>query len=287
AAGRGVLRFQTCDVADTEATLAACSALGGSPSRPGRARPSDGASFGDGGLLWLESPTNPLLAVADLATLAAGAHALGLDVAVDNTFATPLLQRPLELGADVVVHSATKAISGHSDVCSGLVVTRRRAVLDALRTRRSLGGAVPGPFEAWLVLRGLRTLAVRLDRAQANALELARRLEGHPAVTSVRYPGLATDPGHERAALQMRGWGTMVAFEVAGGAAAAEAVSTGTALATAATSLGGVETLVERRGRWAAEDALPPSLLRLSVGIEDVEDLWADLDQALTAVRQR
>ena len=277
-AGRGRLRFRTTDVADTAATLDACAELAEAPNRPARRE-----GFGDGGLLWLESPTNPLLAVADLAALIDGAHSLGLDVAVDNTFATPLLQRPLELGADVVVHSATKLLSGHSDVVLGLAVTRREEVLDGLRTRRSLHGAIAGPFEAWLALRGLRTLAVRLERAQASAGELARRLLGHPGVTSVRYPGLPTDPGHERACRQMRGAGAMVAFEVAGGPDAAEAVSAGVRVATAGTSLGGVETLIERRGRWALEEGLPPALLRLAVGIEDVEDLWTDLDRAISA----
>jgi cystathionine gamma-synthase len=205
-------------------------------------------------------------------------------VAVDNTFATPLLQRPLDFGADVVVHSATKLMSGHSDVVLGVAVTRRPDVLDALTRRRSLHGAIPGPWEAWLVLRGLRTLSVRLDRSQATAAELARRLGGHQRVCSVRYPGLPEDAGHQRAVSQMHGFGTMVSFEVAGGAPVAEAVAGAVRLATAATSLGGVETLIERRGRWAGEETLPAGLLRLSVGIEDVEDLWRDLATALEAV---
>ncbi len=232
----------------------------------------------------MESPTNPLLAVADLEALCAGAYALGMDVAVDNTFATPLLQRPLDLGGDVVIHSATKLLSGHSDVVLGTAVTNRSHVHAALNNRRSLHGAVAGPWEAWLVLRGMRTLAIRLDRAQASAAELARRLSGHPAVDVVRYPGLPGHRGHHLAARQMRGFGTMVAFDVAGGAAAAEAVTGAVRLATAGTSLGGVETLIERRGRWSGEQALPPGLLRLSVGIEDVEDLWRDLDAALRVV---
>jgi cystathionine gamma-synthase len=279
-AGRGRLRFRTVEIADTDATLAACAEAVETP-----ARAADGQeSLWPSGLLWLESPTNPLLAVADLPALIAGAHQLGMAVAVDNTFATPLLQRPLDFGADVVVHSATKLMSGHSDVVLGAAVTRRPDVLDALSRRRSLHGAIPGPWEAWLVLRGLRTLSVRLDRSQANAGELARRLRGHNRVCSVRYPGLPDDSGHERAASQMQGFGTMVAFEVAGGASVAEAVAGAVRLATAATSLGGVETLIERRGRWAGEERLPPGLLRLSVGIEDVEDLWADLAAALEAV---
>lgn len=276
-AGRGRLRYRTVDVADTAATLAVCAEVAATPGRssgqPGR--------FGHGGVLWLESPTNPLLAVADLRALADGAHALGLDVVVDNTFATPLLQRPLDLGADVVVHSATKFLSGHSDVILGAAVTRRPDVVEDLVTRRSLHGAVPGPWEAWLVLRGLRTLHVRMERAQANAAVLAERLGTHPGVTSVRYPGLADHPGHRLAARQMTGFGAMVAFEVDGGEEAAEAVAAGVHLATSATSLGGVETLVERRGRWSGEEGLPAGLLRLAVGIEGVEDLWADLESAL------
>jgi cystathionine gamma-synthase len=279
-AGRGRIMFRTVDVTNTETTLAACAQMSdaidmvdgvGDASRP----------FGRRGLLWLESPTNPLLAVADLKALSAGAHALGMDVAVDNTFATPLLQQPLDLGADVVIHSATKLLSGHSDVVLGAAVSARADVLAALETQRSLHGAIAGPWEAWLVLRGMRTLAVRLDRAQANAAELARRLGGHPAVSAVRYPGLAHHPGHHLAARQMRGFGTMVAFDVTGGAAAGEAVTDAVRLATAGTSLGGVETLIERRARWSGEQGLPPGLLRLSVGIEDVEDLWRDLDGAL------
>jgi cystathionine gamma-synthase len=276
-AGRGRLRFRTVDISDTEATLAACATMVETPARALDEQPN----LWPGGLLWLESPTNPLLAVADLTALVAGAHQLGMAVAVDNTFATPLLQRPLDLGADVVVHSATKLLSGHSDVVLGAVVTRRADVLDALIRRRSLHGAIPGPWEAWLVLRGLRTLSVRLDRSQATAAELAQRLAGDERVCFVRYPGLPEHPGHHIAAAQMRGFGNMVAFEVGGGAPAAEALVRAVRLATAATSLGGVETLIERRGRWVGEEGLPPALLRLSVGIEDVEDLWRDLGMAL------
>lgn len=281
-AGRGRLRFRTVDISDTEATLAACAETVETPSRPS----GPAATFGGGGLLWLESPTNPLLAIADLPALAAGARALGMDTVVDNTFASPLLQRPLDLGADAVVHSATKLLAGHADVVMGAVVTRRDDLVAALERRRSLHGAIPGPFEAWLTLRGIRTLAVRLERASANAAELARRLAAHRAIESVRYPGLESHPGHERAARQMAGFGTMVSFEpsVPDGlvpARAAEAVVSRLRLITAATSLGGVETLIERRGRWEGEEALPAALLRMSVGIEDVEDLWDDLDRAL------
>ncbi len=275
--GRGRLRFRTVDVADTSATLTACAEVVEAPSRPS----GDAYQFGGRGLLWLESPSNPLLAIADLQALTAGAHRLGMDVAVDNTFATPLLQRPLDFGADVVVHSATKLLAGHSDVVLGAAITRREDVAGLLSTRRSLHGAIPGPWEAWLTLRGIRTLAVRVDRAQANAADLAERLSTHAQVEVVRYPGLPQHPGHDLACRQMRGFGTVVAFDVVGGAEAAEEVAARVRLATAATSLGGVETLIERRGRWAGEGGLPPGLLRLSVGIEDVEDLWHDLDAAL------
>jgi cystathionine gamma-synthase len=267
------------DVADTDAVLATCREVVGGPGRPSGWE----GGFGAGGLLWLESPTNPLLAVADLPALAAAAHDLGMDVVVDNTFATPLLQRPLDLGADVVVHSATKLLAGHSDVLAGLACSRRPEVVEQLRTRRSLHGAALGPWEAWLTLRGLRTLAVRLERSQRSTAVLAERLSAHPAVASVRYPGLPDDPGHTRAMTQMRGFGAMVSFEVRGGASAAEAVALGCRLVSAGTSLGGVESLIERRGRWVGEDELPPGLLRLSVGIEDVEDLWVDLEAALAA----
>ncbi len=276
-AGRGRLRFRTVDVTDAAATLDACSQMAGGPGRPS----GQSGSFGSGGLLWLESPTNPLLDVIDLPALIEGAHLLGLDVVVDNTFCTPLLQRPLDMGADAVVHSATKLLSGHSDVVLGAVASNRPDVVTALAKRRSLHGAIAGPLEAWILLRGIRTLDVRLERSQANAAELARRLAGHPSVERVRFPGLVEHPGHELAGRLMKGFGTMVSFEVKGGAGAAEEVALGVRLMTAGTSLGGVETLIERRGRWEAEEHLPPGLLRLSVGIEAIEDLWADLDQAL------
>ncbi len=276
-AGRGRLRFRTTDVADSAATLAACAELAGGPARPS----GPPAGFGSSGVLWLESPTNPLLAIADIGLLTEGAHQLGMDVVVDNTLCTPLLQRPLDLGADAVVHSATKLLSGHTDVVMGAVVTRRPDVVDALTRRRSLHGAIAGPLEAWLVLRGIRTLDVRLVRAQASAAVLAARLAAHPQVERVRYPGLPDHPGHELAARQMKGFGNMVAFEVKGGAAPAEKASVSVRLMTTATSLGGVETLIERRSRWEGEGGLPPGLIRLSVGIEDVSDLWADLDRAL------
>lgn len=287
-AGRGRLRFRTVDVADTAGVLAACAEFVDAPGRPsGRQE-----EFGSGGVLWLESPTNPLLAVADLAELIDGGHALGMDVVVDNTFATPLLQQPLSLGADVVVHSVTKLLSGHSDVVMGAAVTKRADVLDQLVRRRSLHGAVAGPWETWVALRGLRTLALRVERSGANALILASRLSEHPGVRKVRYPGLPSDPGHDRAARQMKGFGSVVSFEIAGsgdgsaggsdGAEAAEAALARLKLLIVGTSVGGVETLIERRARWEGEGGLPPGLVRMSVGIEDVEDLWRDLDQALS-----
>ena len=235
-------------------------------------------------LVWVESPTNPLIEVADVPAVAAAARATGAMLAVDNTFATPLVQRPLDAGADLVVHSATKYLSGHSDVLLGAVATRDPALLDRLTGHRSTYGSIPGTVEAWLALRGLRTLALRVERAQANAATLAERLQGHPAVQRVRYPGLLDDPGHERAVKSMSGFGCMVAVELHGGAAAADAVAAGVRLWVHATSLGGIESTLERRRRWPAESMeVPESLVRLSVGCEDVDDLWADLHAALLA----
>jgi cystathionine gamma-synthase len=265
----GWVHARAVEIADTDATLRVC---------------GEAAGHGTNGLLWIESPTNPLLAIADLAALTTGAHQLGLRVAVDSTLATPLLQRPLDLGADVVVHSVTKLLAGHSDVVMGAAVSRDHAAIAELIRRRSLRGAVPGPFETLLALRGMRTLAVRLERAESNAAELARRLRARPGVSRVRYPGLPDDPGHVRAGRQMDGFGAMVAFEADGGAEGADALCRELRVIVPGTSLGGVESLIERRGRYPAEGHLPPGLLRLSVGIEDVEDLWADLDQACRAV---
>jgi cystathionine gamma-synthase len=231
-------------------------------------------------LLWLETPSNPLLEVADLPALcAAGRHA-GAIVSVDNTFATPLLQQPLALGADVVVHSATKFIGGHSDLLSGITIAREQAVAGRLRHRRGLAGATPGALEAFLALRGLRTLALRLDRGQRNAGELARRLDEHPAVSRVRYPGLPGDPGHRTAAAQMTGFGAVLAFEVAD-APTADRLCDAVHLIVHATSLGGVESTIERRGKLPGQGHVPPGLLRLSVGCEHIDDLWDDLNSAL------
>jgi cystathionine gamma-synthase len=229
-----------------------------------------------------------MLEVADIRVLADAARAAGAISVVDSTFAGPLVQRPLDLGVDVVVHSVTKYLAGHSDVVLGATVTRDddagRALYARLRNHRHLHGAIAGPQEVFLALRGMRTLAVRVERAQANAAELARRLVDHPAVERVRHPSLPSDPGHALASRTMLGFGAIVGVEVRGGGAAAERVSESTRLWVHATSLGGVESSLERRRRYPVEAlTVPEALLRLSVGIEDVEDLWADLDQALRA----
>jgi cystathionine gamma-synthase len=234
-------------------------------------------------LLWLESPSNPLLAIADVPAICAAPRADGCLVAVDNTFATPLNQRPLRAGADVVVHSATKFLGGHSDLLAGVAVTADAGLEERLRTSRTLSGATPGTLEVFLALRGTRTLALRLAAAQRSAAVLAHRLADHPAVDRVRWPGLPDHPGHEVAARTLDGFGTMLSFDVAGGAGRATALCEAVRLVRHATSLGGVESSVERRGGLPGQEHLPPSLLRLSVGCEDVEDLWRDLDQALAA----
>jgi cystathionine gamma-synthase len=218
-------------------------------------------------LLWLESPSNPLLEVADVPTLVAAARDAGVRTAVDSTFATPLLQRPLESGADVVVHSVTKFLGGHSDLLMGVAVTGDPGVGEALARRRMLAGATPGALEAFLALRGLRTLPVRLRQAQESAAELARRLGGHASVERVRYPG----------------FGAMLAFDVRGGAEAADAACAAVRVIVSATSLGGVESTIERRAKLPGQEHVPPGLLRLSVGCEHVEDLWEDLDAALAS----
>lgn len=251
-------------------------------------------------VVWVETPTNPLLGVSDVAGLAEVAREAGALLVVDNTFATPYLQQPLALGADVVVHSTTKYVGGHSDVVGGALVVATGAqlpgglaspaggtdVAGAVGFHQNASGAVAGPFDAWLTLRGLKTLAVRMDRHQANAAAVAAFLEQHPAVTQVIYPGLASHPGHELAARQMSGFGGMVSFR-AGSEAKALEVCARTRVFTLAESLGGVESLIEHPGRMThgsvAGTALevPDDLVRLSVGIEDVDDLVADLEQAL------
>jgi cystathionine gamma-synthase len=258
-AGRAEVRL--VDITDTDAVIAAC----------------DGADA-----LWLESPTNPLLGIADLPFLCAAAHERGMLCVVDNTFATPLLQRPLELGADLVVHSATKAMGGHADLLLGAVVAADETHFTALREARELGGATPGALESFLCLRGLRTLPLRLERSQRNASVLAERLGDHPDVSEVRYPGLASHPQHQRSRDTLAGPGFMLTFRVRGGAARADALVDAVRVLTHATSLGGVETTLERRARYPAErGVVPDDLLRVSVGCEHVEDLWADLQQAL------
>lgn len=238
---------------------------------------------GEADLVWLESPSNPLLTVADLAAICAAPRRPGTVVAVDNTFATPLNQRPLDLGATVSLQSATKFIGGHSDLLAGVATTRDEAMWHALRAARELNGATPGALEAFLAVRGARTMALRLERAQATAQLLAERLEAHPAVSRVRYPGLLSHPTHAVAKRVLAGFGTIISFDVRGGAAEADRVCAAVSLIRHATSLGAVESTMERRAAVPGQEHLPPSLLRLSVGIEDAEDLWADLDVALRA----
>jgi cystathionine gamma-synthase len=238
---RGRVVANLVDITDTEAVVKACD---------------------DAALVWLESPTNPALEVADIETIAAAAHGSGAYVVVDNTFATPLRQLPLTMGADLVVHSATKYLSGHTDAVLGAVVVTDDQLYDVLKGRRDLIGAIPGTLEAWLALRGLRTLHLRVERAESNARDLVGRLAAHAAVEEVRYPG----------------FGGIVSIVIAGGADAADRLTHGTSLWVHATSLGGVESSLERRRRWKSEPAtIPDGLVRLSVGIEDVEDLWTDL----------
>ncbi len=235
-------------------------------------------------LVWLESPSNPLLTVADVPSICQAAEAAGVPVAVDNTFATPLLQRPLDLGATWSIHSATKFIGGHSDLLGGLAVTADPGRRDALIHALEVGGATLGSLEAFLALRGLRTLPVRLGRAQASAADLARRLEAHPAVTSVRYPGLPSDPGYELAKRTLAGPGAMLSFETIGDGEGLDRAMADLEVVSPATSLGAVESTAERRARIAGQTHLPATLVRLSVGCEHVEDLWNDLAAMLDAL---
>ncbi|CAM3029781.1 cystathionine gamma-synthase [Saccharomonospora xinjiangensis] len=240
-------------------------------------------------LVWCESPTNPLLGIADIAALAELAHVGGAKLVVDNTFATPYLQTPLELGADVVVHSTTKYLGGHSDVVGGAVITDSDEVRERLFFLRNSAGAVPGAFDAWLTLRGLKTLAVRMERHCGNAELIAEALAVHPKVERVYYPGLAEHPGHSLAAKQMRRFGGMVSFTHVDGERAALDMVARTKLFILAESLGGVESLIEHPGRMTHASvagsllSVPPELVRLSVGIEDAHDLLADLRYALDA----
>jgi cystathionine gamma-synthase len=236
-------------------------------------------------LVWLESPANPLLGVADLPALCAAPRKPGSVLAVDSTFATPLIQRPLELGADVVVHSATKYLGGHSDLLLGIAITRSQEIAHRLRERRALAGATPGALEAYLTIRGVRTLPLRLGRACASAGQLAEYLDAHPAVEVVRYPGLPAHPTHETARRFMSSFGAVVSFDVLGGADCADAVCRALRIIRHATSLGGVESTIERRAAIPGQTHLPAGLLRLSVGCEHIKDLIADLDQALEQSR--
>jgi cystathionine gamma-synthase len=239
--------------------------------------------------VWCETPTNPLLGIADIAAVADVARTAGARLVVDNTFASPYLQQPLALGADVVLHSTTKYVGGHSDVVGGALVTTDDELAEALRFTQNAVGSVPGPFDAWLTLRGAKTLAVRMERHSDNAERIAELLAGHPAVTGVFYPGLAEHPGHEVAAKQMRRFGGMVSFTVAGGREAALRVCAATEIFTLAESLGGVESLIEHTAAMTHASvagsalAVPDDLVRLSVGIEDIEDLVEDLRNALRA----
>ena len=239
------------------------------------------AMCGVADLIWLESPSNPLLTVAELDAICAAPRKRGAILGVDNTVATPLNQRPLELGADAAVQSVTKFIGGHSDLLGGVVTVRDATLLAALRQARELAGATPGTLEAFLAVRGARTLALRLERAQRSAMTLAERLARHPNVTLTRYPGLTSHPTHAAARRQLKGFGTLISFDVPGDARAADAVCARLQLIQHATSLGAVESTIERRASVPGQEHLPPTLLRLSVGIEAVEDLWTDLDRAL------
>jgi cystathionine gamma-synthase len=258
----------TADLAAVEAAI-----------RPGRTR-----------LLWAETPANPMWEITDLAAVCELARSAGVRVAVDNTVATPVLTRPLELGADLVVHSATKYLNGHSDVLAGAVLTARRDPFwERIRSWRRNAGAMPGPFDAWLLQRGMRTLFLRVHRASDSALAIATHFQGHPALKAVLYPGLPSHPGHQVAARQMHGgFGGMLSIRLAGGAGQAMAVLPAVRVFKRATSLGGVESLIEhRRSMEGPSSPVPGDLLRLSVGIEAAGDLIADLETALGAAQER
>lgn len=262
----GRLTIRTVDPDDTDAVIDA----------------TDGAD-----MVWMESISNPLMVVADVPAIVAAARAHGAISVVDATFATPLRQRPLTLGADIVLHSATKFIGGHSDLLLGAAVCRSDEHASLLATFRHDHGSIPGGIEPFLALRGLRTLAVRLDKSEANAAELARRLATHPMVTRVHYPALPGDPQHNKASRVLPiGCGSMLSFEFAGTPEQTDRVLSQLSLIAHATSLGGVETTVERRTRWAAEQAagVPMTLCRMSVGIERVDDIWADLGASIERV---
>lgn len=232
-------------------------------------------------LVWLESPANPLITVADLPTICAAPRKDGCIVAVDSTFATPLLQRPLELGADIVMHSATKFLGGHSDLLGG-VIAAHDELHEEFYERRRNSGATMGAMEAFLATRGIRTLALRMEKSQANAMELALRLEAHPEIARVRYPGLESHDTHLHARKFMNGYGAMMSFETTGPGERASAVCETVRLINHATSLGGIESTMERRSVIPGQETIPPTLIRFSVGCENVEDLWTDLARALS-----
>ena len=257
----GHVRLTAVDVTDTDAIL---------------------AGLGQTDLLWLESPTNPTLGIADLPRVLAAAREAGVSAVVDNTFATPVLQQPLRWGAGAVLHSATKYLGGHSDLLMGVVVAGDHLRRDLLVGQRTLRGAIPGVMESYLALRGVRTLAVRVARQNETAAELARRLDADGRVDRVLYPGLPTDPGHERARAQMSAFGAIISFEVSG-AECADGLVAALELIVNTTSLGGVETTIDRRRRWPGEERVAPGLLRMSVGLEHVDDLWDDLEHGLAA----
>jgi cystathionine gamma-synthase len=261
--GRLTVRF--VDLADTDAVLAQI---------PGTQ------------MLYLESPINPGIEIVDLPKLISAAKAAGCGVAVDNTLASPMVQNPLTMGADVVIHSVTKYLSGHSDLLLGSTSTNDPALNVRLEHARRYGGAIAGPFEAWLALRGLRTFSLRMKKSQENAMDLAQRLVKDPAISRVRYPGLATDPYHERAKSFMKGFGAVISFEVEATVEQIDLMCNSSKLITNATSLGGVESLWERRRRWKTEsETIPENLIRFSVGIENADDLWADIQSAMAAAK--
>ena len=244
----GRLEVRFVDVVDTQSVIDAMK----------------GAAF-----VWLESPTNPGLDVADLTTIISAAKKLGIGVGVDNTFATPLVQRPLAMGSDIVMHSVTKFLSGHSDVLMGSLSTNDSALLKRLQDSRNISGSIPGPFETWLALRGLRTFPLRFNKSQESAKTLVERLKAHPKISRVRYPG----------------FGAIISFEVDGTAEQTQKICESSTLITHATSLGGVESLWERRRRWPMESlSVPEQLIRLSVGCEHVDDIWNDINHALAAI---
>ncbi|KJY43230.1 cystathionine gamma-synthase [Streptomyces sp. NRRL B-1568] len=266
--GRWGVEWSVADTSDPDSVRAAV--------RPGKTK-----------AVWVETPSNPLLGITDIAAVAGIAHEAGAKLVVDNTFASPYLQQPLSLGADVVVHSTTKYMGGHSDVVGGALVTADAALAEELAFHQNAMGAVAGPFDSWLTLRGIKTLAVRMDRHSANAERITEVLVAHPKVTQVYYPGLPEHAHHEVAAKQMRAFGGMVSFRVKGGQEAAVEVCNRAKLFTLGESLGGVESLIEHPGLMThasvAGSALevPADLVRLSVGIESADDLVADLKQAL------